>query len=72
MNKLICVHRFTSVKLQIPLEAKTMPYIFPTVLCGVFVSNYHTFCSSSYEFYGLQSTFVFMISFGLFTSPERE
>lgn len=36
-----------------------MPYIFPTVLCGVFDNNYYTFCSSSYEFNSLQSTVGF-------------
>lgn len=46
--------------------------MLPTVLCGVFINNYNTDCSSGYEFYSLQSTFVLMISFGPFTSPEME
>ena len=42
-------------------------FIFPTVPCRPFTTNNYIDCSSS-----LQSTFVLMISFGLFTSPERE
>lgn len=42
-------------------------FIFPTVPCRPFATNNYTDCSSS-----LQSTSVLMISFGLFTSPERE
>ena len=41
-------------------------FIFPTVPCRPFTTNNYTDFSSS-----LQSSFV-LISFGLFTSPERE
>lgn len=46
-------------------------FTLPTVPCRVVTNNY-TDCSSSCGFYSLQSTFVLMISFALFTSPDME